>query len=37
MLHFHIGLDIYGAGNVGDDWMLAGFLGELARDRKSVV
>ncbi|MDD2762731.1 MAG: hypothetical protein PHE83_02020 [Opitutaceae bacterium] len=31
MLHLHIGLDIYGAGNIGDDWMLAGFLGELAR------
>jgi polysaccharide pyruvyl transferase WcaK-like protein len=31
MIRLHIGHHFYGAGNVGDDLMLAGFLGEAAR------
>lgn len=31
MLHIHIGHRFYGAGNIGDDWMLAGFLHAVER------
>jgi polysaccharide pyruvyl transferase WcaK-like protein len=35
-LHIHIGHDFFGAGNIGDDWMLAGFLGELRHAKTNV-
>lgn len=30
MMHVHIGHHFFGAGNIGDDWMLAGFLAAVA-------
>jgi polysaccharide pyruvyl transferase WcaK-like protein len=35
-MHIHIGHHFYGSGNVGDDFMLAGFLSELGEIKKHI-